>query len=279
MRQRMRKKAGASLSLEAAVSLPLFLLFMMAIISFLMILGLQVRIQAAMEETARSIGKKAYLLEQAGAPEEELEGLMNAGINSATVKAFLFTAPGLTDALNRSRIIGGAGGLYTHATTYDAGSSILDIVVSYDYSVPWLPGYFSTLRMVQRMRCHVWVGEPLDREASRSADTDAASVYVTPTGSVYHLSPDCHYLDLSIRSVSYIEVDGMRNADGAKYYRCEECASSGHPASVYITSYGDTWHESLTCSKLKRTVMEKDLSEVGDMRVCTKCQQEAQHSH
>ena len=68
----------ASLSLEAAFSLPFFLLFMSAAASFLVILLLQVNIQAAMEETARNIGKKAYLLEQADkgdAAREERKGI------------------------------------------------------------------------------------------------------------------------------------------------------------------------------------------------------------
>ena len=91
MQKRRWLRRQASLSLEAAFSLPFFLLFMSAAASFLVILLLQVNIQAAMEETARNIGKKAYLLEQADkadAAREETAGLAEAGINPATVKAF-----------------------------------------------------------------------------------------------------------------------------------------------------------------------------------------------
>jgi len=272
----------ASLSLEAAFSLPFFLLFMSAAASFLVILLLQVNIQAAMEETARNIGKKAYLLEQADkgdAAREETAGLMEAGINAATVKAFLLSVPGLSQKVNRSRIIGGASGLYTHETSYDRESGILDIVISFDYSVPWVPRFFGTLRLVQRMRSHVWVGEPLSEDAEGAGGSSFGTVYVTPTGSVYHLSPDCHYLDLSIRTVSYQQVSSERNADGSRYDPCPDCGAAGSSGQVYITNYGTCYHTSLGCSGLKRTVLEKDAAEVEGMRICTKCREGAKHSH
>ena len=282
MRKRQWFYLRASLSLEAAFSLPLFLLFMSAAASFLVIFVLQVNIQAAMEETARNIGKKAYLLEQAdkgAAAREDAAGLMEAGINPATVKAFLLSVPGLSQKVNRSRIIGGAGGLYTHETTYDRESGILDIVVSFDYSVPSVPGYFGNLRLVQRMRSHVWVGEPLSGDSAGSNGSSSGIVYVTPRGSVYHLSPECHYLDLSIHSISRQQIDTERNADGSRYSPCPDCPAAGSSDRVYITNYGTSYHTTLGCSGLKRTVVEKDVSEVAGMRLCTKCREGEAHSH
>ena len=65
-------------------------------------------------------------------------------------------------------------------------------------------------------------------------------------------------------------VDGMRNADGGKYYPCEGCG--GNPdETVYITDYGDRYHTDINCSGLKRTVEEIDIKDVGDRGVCKKC--------
>ncbi|MBQ9031933.1 MAG: pilus assembly protein [Parasporobacterium sp.] len=299
-------KLQGSLSLEAAMSLPLFLLAVTALLSFLVILNLQVNIQASMEQASRSMGKKAYLLQQAaqglsddtsgaggagtGASasagtlsskgvDREAQGLMSAGINSLTIKAFVLSANGLSGKLDSSRILGGAGGLYTYESSFDQSSGILDMITSYDYSVPWLPGRFSKVRLVQRMRSHVWTGTSLTDTSGGSDGQETGKVYVTPTGSVYHLYPDCHYLDLSIHSVFRSEVDSRRNAGGEKYDPCEECARNSGSDQVYITDYGTSWHSSLTCSGLKRTVEEKELADVEGMRVCTKCQQEHLHSH
>ena len=57
------KKKG-SLTIEAALSLPIFLFFVIAVFYFLMIIFLQSDIQLRMEETARSMGKQAYLIER-----------------------------------------------------------------------------------------------------------------------------------------------------------------------------------------------------------------------
>lgn len=301
-----RCRTKGSLSLEAALSLPLFLLFCTAIISFLLILHVQTDIQASLGQTSRNIGKTAYLLDRiqsenageggtgslvgeggtgsgasAGTDEEDFGtlSLISAGINSATIKLCLLTDSSLRKSVNNSRIQGGISGLYTYGTSFRESSGTLDIVVSYDYKAAWLPGSFGTMRFVQRMRGRVWTGESLTKKGTEGGDSDIRTVYITPTGSVYHLSPSCNYLDLSIHSISGSRVSSERNANGARYHRCELCASSGNYHTVYITDYGTSWHSSLGCSGLKRTVTAVDISEIGDLKVCSKCRQGIAHEH
>ena len=109
-------------------------------------------------------------------------------------------------------------------------------------------------------------------------NTKNDTVYVTPTGTVYHTSPDCNYLDLSIHAENASDISSARNKNGSKYSACPLCAKSGSSGIVYITDYGTDWHTSLECSGLKRTVIEKDRSEVEGMRICTKCAN-GQHDH
>ena len=267
----------ASLTVEAAVVLPLFLLFMAAILSFFLLLSLQSEIQLSMEETARSLGKKAYLAEHLtvsaseNGPEEETAGALSAAINPFTIKAQMLK-DGLSEVLDSSRIRGGANGLYVYHSNYDRKEGILDIVVNYTYVFPFLPERFGAVRFVQRSRSHVWTGKRL--KDSKGAASEEKTVYITPSGKVYHLSTACPYLGLSVRAVSGAEVDALRNKDGKIYYRCTDCCRKKTAyGQVYITDYGTNYHADLQCSGLKRTVEAVPLSAVGSRHVCSRCRE------
>ena len=270
------------MTIEAALVLPLFLFFVIAIMYFLIIVGLQSDIQLSMEEASRNIGKKAYFAlhaEGAIGTEEtdgDTAGILSAGINALSVKT-LILKDGLGEEISRSRIRGGVGGFYVYHSTYDIKEGVLDIIVNYTYDIPFLPDSIGDVRFVQRFRSHVWTGKELSESsggngAGGKEQTEGTTVYVTPYGTVYHLSTDCHYLDLSIQAISGDEVDAARNKDGGKYYMCTDCCKKGeHYDTVYITDYGTNWHSDLHCSGLKRTVEEIDISEVGNMHVCPMC--------
>jgi len=285
------KGKKASLTMEAAMVLPLFMIFVTGLISFLILISLQSDIQLAMEETARSIGKKAYLIERLdeltsdtdNASKDTLSvntlakdslkedasevSLLSAGINNISIKVLLLNS-GLSDTIERSGILGGTGGFYTYNSSYDDENGILDIVVNYTYKIPFLPGFVEKVDFVQRSLSHVWTGSEL-KNKRRSANKGTI-VYVTPHGSVYHTSKSCSYLDLSIRSINYSEIESARNKSGSKYEKCS-CAVNVTQGTVYVTDYGTNWHSDLNCSGLKRTIIEKDISEVGGMKKCPKC--------
>ena len=280
-----RKKIKASMTIEAAIVLPLFLFFVIAFSYFLIILSLQADIQLRMEEAARQIGTMAYFAKHAegtltnsdeeGASKEESgsEGILSVGINSLSIKT-LILKDGLADKIARSRIKGGIAGVYVYHSSYDMKSGILDIVLNYTYDIPFLPDSIGDIRFVQRSRSHVWTGKELKDTSFSGGESEAegTTVYVTPYGSVYHLSTECHYLDLSVHEVSAGEIDDMRNKDGGKYYMCSDCCQKGQNyGSVYITDYGTNWHSDVNCTGLKRTVEAIDISEVGNMHACPKC--------
>ena len=49
---------------------------------------------------------------------------------------------------------------------------------------------------------------------------------------------------------------------------CEKKTSKG---TVYITDYGDVYHEEIGCSGLKRTVYLVEIEKVGQRQPCGKC--------
>ncbi|MBR5930902.1 MAG: pilus assembly protein [Lachnospiraceae bacterium] len=270
-----------SLVIEAALALPVFFFFVVAVVYFLMIIFLQSNIQVSIEEAARSIGKKAYLAEQmdqltagSGELDADTTGLLKAGINPLTLKAWILK-DGLRQKVNASRIKDGVDGFYTYYSSFDEAEGLLDVIVHYNYHVPFLPGNLGTLQLSQRCRSHIWTGRELSRQegGKNAEEKETQTVYVTEYGSVYHTSKDCSYLDLSIHAIGISEVDGARNANGGKYYPCT-CAQHASSGMVYITDYGTNYHTDLNCSGLKRTIREVALSEVEEMHVCPKCGKE-----
>lgn len=97
-------------------------------------------------------------------------------------------------------------------------------------------------------------------------------VYITENGSVYHINRDCSYIKLVIQNISIHDILEKRNENGGKYYPCKQCKPDKQEKGiVYITNYGTNYHSTLSCSALKRTVIEIKLSEIKDRRLCSKC--------
>ena len=261
MKERAKKSVTASLTIEAAIALPLFMLFVMGVSYFLVIISLQADIRLSMEEAARNLGKQAYL-----AQETDTE----AAIGYFTIRKTVITDE-LEERLENSKITDGASGLGMAFSGYDEDSGILDIVACYSYEIPFFSDIAGNLKFIQRVRSRAWIGE--DISGDEGSGSEGQIVYITPSGTVYHLTTSCPYLDLSITAVSYDSVSSLRNKNNRKYTRCYSCFTATSD-TVYITDYGTKYHSSLSCSALKRTVLAVDISEVGDRSACSKCGKE-----
>lgn len=141
----------------------------------------------------------------------------------------------------------------------------------YDYSglsLPYGVLGFGSQSTVQKAVVRAWIGYAGEEDFGR-AET---FVYITPEGTVYHKSADCTYLRLSIRSIPAGGLETARNLSGSGYDPCETCVKNEAPAgSVYVTDYGDRYHNRRSCSGLKRTVMMVPLREAAGRRACSKC--------
>ena len=258
MKKRPGGSAKASLTIEAAIALPLFMFFVMAISYFLIIISLQADIRLCMEEAAKSLGKQAYMAQETDA---------GVSISYFTIKNEVLTDD-LEERLDNSGVVSGSDGLNMAFSSYDEESGILDIVACYSYEIPFFSDIVGNLRFIQRVRCRAWLG--LDLSAGGSDVSEGQIVYITPSGTVYHLTMSCPYLDLSVSSIAFEDVSSARNKNGQKYTKCSSCFNAASE-TVYITDYGTKYHSSLSCSALKRTVIAIDISEVGDRSACSKC--------
>lgn len=127
----------------------------------------------------------------------------------------------------------------------------------------WMNPFQRNRNVTQSAVCRAWIG-------FTELGTEDTYVYVTPNGSVYHLSGDCTHLDLSIERVSFARACASKNQYGERYRACEFCGRNPG-ALVYITSEGNCYHSERSCSGLKRTVRQIPLREAGGRSCCIRC--------
>jgi len=102
--------------------------------------------------------------------------------------------------------------------------------------------------------------------------TEGAYVYITRSGTKYHLSEDCMYLNIRPIQISYSDLSIMRNKNGGKYYPCERCRPL-KTGNVYITEDGSSYHSREDCYSLRRTIRIVPIREALDegYSACSKC--------
>lgn len=264
---------AGSMTVEAALALPLFIFFFCNILGFLDMIRLQCVMFAAVRETGTKLCEYAYYLENAEAggvdPSSVPEGISSLILSETFVRSDVQNYLG-EDYLHESPILGDS---ISFLQSDILGSDDLISIVA-DYRVePFIsviaPESFA---LQTRFVGHAWIGYEIAGSSDRSDDEDDEQfVYITPTGEVYHKSSECTYLKPRIRQTTAREIGDKRSSDGSCYYACESC----HPTRVgtlYYTPDGNRYHSSPSCPSIKRTAIRVRLSEVeADHRACSKC--------
>ena len=127
----------------------------------------------------------------------------------------------------------------------------------------WINPFYKEDKIVESAVCRPWIG-------FTELENLETYVYITPEGSVYHLFSDCTHLKLSIRQEPLLGIEKLRNLYGEKYYRCELCRED-FGILVYVTSEGNRYHGTRTCSGLKRTIRQVPMSQVMGRSKCLRC--------
>lgn len=151
----------------------------------------------------------------------------------------------------------------------------IDIIVYYQIKLPIRVLMGKTYTFVQRSRVRGFIGTTgFGKKNSSDNKGEDTIVYITDTGTVYHSSPKCTHLKLSISNVFFSQVPDLRNQNGGKYKPCEKCIGTVGILGgeiVYIATEGDRYHSNRDCSGLKRSTREVKLSEVEGRRPCSRC--------
>lgn len=282
-----KKSLAASMTLEAAMAVPLFLFFIMNLLFLFEVIRLQSSLQAALQQAGEQVCEAAFYT-RFGGGNGSGDGILpdgislGEGVGSGDSASFLLSESFVrarvtsylgTQYLNHTCLKGGAAGLSFAGCKIMTDGGRVELVVNcrirpFVRVIAW-----RDFSLQSRFSGHAWVGwTPGDGEGSDSdSEKSQETVYVAKYGVVYHTDPDCIYLNPQIRTVHASEVGNLRSGDGSIYYPCEDC----HPDAsgiVYITKEGNRYHSDLHCSGIVRHVSAVDSASVqGTRRPCPKC--------
>lgn len=271
----------ASMTVEAAFVLPLFIFFVVNVLYLFNMITMQCRITAALHETGNKLCMYAYWYRYGTGDEDGgISQLLNesgmAGGAASLLLSETFVRRDVEQQIGRelmdnSCLDGGAASVsYLRSQIMRDDGRILLVA---DYRVKLLipMGNLSGISLSSRYCGHGWIGYGLESGLPDDESSGADKVYITPGGAVYHIDRNCTYLQPRLETVSADEIDGRRSRDGSKYYPCESCHPS-RSGDLIITPDGNRYHQSAACSALHRDVVETDLQEIeGRRRPCTKC--------
>lgn len=248
-----------SMTVEAAVVLPLFLLFFLALGSAVEMMRLHGKLQFALCDIGNrmSVYGSALTMQEENTLSSELADIaltytyVKREIEDYLGKGYLESSP----------LVKGVDGLcFGESEIWEDGERF-EVLVTYQVAPFGEMAGIKGFRMANRYYGHFWNGYEIPTDV----------VYVAETGEVYHIDPMCTHLFLSVRQVSLQEAYRSRNRNGEKYSLCEYCEKSEAKNTVYITEEGNRFHYKKHCTGLKRTVFEVPVDEKEGYRACSRC--------
>ena len=240
------RKMRASLTIEAALAMTLFMFTVLSLLGFFFVIRTEIQVQTALEQTGNQL---------AALPE-------TASIVTATV---VFQEKLLENKVDDSLIDGGQLGISLADSTVMGHEAVIDLVAVYRMELPFLPDNTAVLQIVQRSRKQAFG----DAQFLTAEEEDY--VYITPKGEVYHGSMYCTYIRPVTEKVSLTEAKARKNQDGESYGECSFCCTDKAVLKVWITQWGDCYHQSEYCRGIWHDVQRVPITEVSDRRACSKC--------
>lgn len=253
--KRIRRRG--SLTVEAAIAVPVFLLTVSSMLGILDIYRVQAMVKTSLRQSALELGMYAYAADKG-------EDSPVGAVSSAACA--LYARSKLPDLGSYVRVS-------TAGSSYENG--VVDLVARIEYRLPLALLPLPPIRLTNESRVNAWVGGERNSGVSGGGQWEEL-VYVSENESVYHTSPSCTHMELAVHQGKLERVEELRNTYGQKYHCCEKCGSPSGNGMVYYTEKGNRYHSSETCSGLKRTVRLVKKSDVPAICQCERCRAKEQ---
>lgn len=244
-----------SMALEGSMVLPIFLFFMMTVLLCLEAVRIQSNMQEALHQAGNESAFMQTRMENHRVSEEEVTERILTYIEKQKF-------PYLCVAGEKEGVV-----VQDFSTVNNNGLIYLKSHYQLKPFIRWIP--IGDIIFEDEYYSHAWVGFQGNEDIGQTAKEDVC-VYITKTGSRYHMSYECTYLQVPIRAVSGEQIGGIRNASGGKYYPCERCRPQNGDI-LFISEDGSRYHGRSDCAALKRTVYIISLSKAQGYAPCSKC--------
>lgn len=241
-----------SITLEASLVVPIFFFAILCLSFLLEMMTLQTTVHHALCSVGKEVAEELYT---------------SPIISPEEIKQRVIQQIGM-ERLEKSMVNGGAEGIDCSKSHSELLSGIVELTACYEFRIPILMFDVPVVSCEETVRVKGWTGYA----SGGLSDGEQDVVYVTDYGLVYHRDMSCTYLEMSIRAVASESVDGLRNQSGGKYYPCSSCSKDlSLTGTWYVTDYGDRYHGSLDCKKIKRNIYAVPLAEAYGLGGCSKC--------
>lgn len=244
------KSVKASMTLEAALVLPVFLFAVLSLISTINIMKIKSCMDVAVAEAGNEIAIENY-----GGYVGDLAMPLYV---RQKINAFLDKNLSPKDAENISKYI-----FVTDISLFEEENIVafrVDYRVTPNFGILGL----SSVKLHTTYYGHSWLGYEKKEEKE-------TMVYISKEANVYHLNKNCTHLNVTIKEIPYANLDNYRNNSREKYKICSFCDNLTNNGTVYITPEGSNYHKIETCIGLTRSIYTVPLSTVLHKNVCTRC--------
>lgn len=249
-----RRGIRASMTVEAAMLLPLVMFFFLHIMGFVEMLRLHGKLSFALWECGNQL---TVYTAMSGELEENVPDMAVSYLYVGNrVKAFLGK-----DYLDNSPIVQGSQGLNYLSSSYE--EDCIDIGVTYQVQPKLTLFRFPYMRMVNRYYGRAWTGF--------DASEEVRYVYVTLYGEVWHATAECSYIFITVQEADRASIKALRNVSGSKYSACELCREAAATGTVYYTNQGNRYHNTKDCASLTRYISAILWQEDLPYRACSRC--------
>lgn len=232
-----------------------------------------------------------YLLEGSSQPEFLLKGIVKEGATEWAEKTLNhIIGCNLANAMVNQYISkedyqkwgiqdNDSGMDYSHSQFLMGNEDIL-IIVNYTIKMPFYRFILGDFRMKQQVCVRAFTGnenfDSIYEVTQKEGDSEEKKewVFVAINGSVYHQSRTCRYIDVKVKAKTYAEVKDHKRICEI----CQDQATLNELSIVYTTDQSNIFHVTLTCSEVKRTVSQIELTEAlaRGLGLCQLCKKEEQ---
>lgn len=262
-----KRALAASMAVEAAVVLPLFLFSCVCLLTPIKIFDCQRQVQGALEQAGEELSQYAYIQFQMEKGNEDLD----SPVDAENLLGLGYVRLRMAEQLERD---------WLEQVSF-LGSEILSedeeirLVMNYRIRLPFSVLGVKSIPMESVCVRRAWVGAEGGREGLEGggdAWEEEQVVYVGKNPTRYHTNPGCHYISNDLTAVSIEQVEGLRNSQGGKYYPCARCGGKGSGGTVYVTPSGTSYHTTQDCTAIIAYVRAVKLSEVAHLGCCSYCE-------